>query len=164
MNRLFEDVQTSPLKLAGVQAVAGRDRTGEQRCGMFCDARVLKVTDWVMWGIFAYWPSWSVSVNNELKPLYIYNPKLFHRHRVIGSVCKYWRCTGRHRFSNFEHTSTVPLPNIGIVSHSHTIPIICVCTHHGSQCECSLPLLIFSKFSVREDCAGGCEIFTKRWH
>ena len=26
MNRLFEDAQTSPLKLAGVQAVAGRDR------------------------------------------------------------------------------------------------------------------------------------------
>lgn len=47
---------------------AGR---GSTDCGMFCDARVLKVTDWVMWGIFAYWPSWSVSVNKELKPLYI---------------------------------------------------------------------------------------------
>ena len=47
---------------------AGR---GSIDCGMFCDARDLKVTDWVMWGIFAYWPSWSVSVNKELKPLYI---------------------------------------------------------------------------------------------
>ena len=114
MNRLFEDVQTSPLKLAGVQAVAGRDRTGEQRCGMFCDARVLKVTDWVMWGIFAYWPSWSVSVNKELKPLYI-SPRTIP---LSVSLAVSGDIDGLRKTSFFIFWTQVqfPLPIIGIVS------------------------------------------------
>ena len=138
--------------------------TGEQRCGMFCDARVLKVTDWVMWGIFAYWPSWSVSVNKELKPLYISS----RTGCVTGTVWRYWRAQEDIVF-HILNTSTVPPSHYWhcIMYHIPT-PFklyICVCTQHGSkwsQCKCSLPLLIFSKFLVREDC--GCEIFTKRWH
>ena len=157
MNRLFEDAQTSPLKLAGVQAVAGG--TGSIDCGMFCDARVLKVTDWVMWGIFAYWPSWSVSVNKELKPLYISSQTIPLSLEVSVDI------DGAQEDIVFLILNTqvqFPPPH---VSHSHTIQSICVCTQQRSQwsqCKCSLPLLIFSKFLVREDC--GCEIFTKRWH
>ena len=105
--------------------------TGEQRCGMFCDARVLKVTDWVMWGIFAYWPSWSVSVNKELKPLYISSRTI-----PLAVLC-HWHCleiltgTGRHRFSYFEHKYSSPSPLLALyhVSHSHTIQIIYLCLH-----------------------------------
>ena len=70
MNRLFEDAQTSPLKLAvgqqQQQLVPGRPDSG-----MFCTAKVLKVTDWVMrryLHILANTRS-SVIVNNELKVL-----------------------------------------------------------------------------------------------
>ena len=41
-------------------------RAATRSVGMFCMGKVLKVTDWVMYGIFAYWPSSSLIVNKEL--------------------------------------------------------------------------------------------------
>ena len=85
MNRLFEDVQTSLFKLA----TACRD------LGMFCVLRVLKVTDWVMCGIFAYWPSSSVIVNQELKCPLIQCPLL------CALYLRFWRNMRWHRLKRF---------------------------------------------------------------
>ena len=127
MNRLFEDAQTSPLKLAGVQAggqswgmcLIGWEWSRDQdSClslveswGMFCVVRGSKVTDWVMCGIFAYWPSWSVSVNKELKPLISQTISLSV---VSGDM------DGAQEDIAFHILNTrLQSPSPGIVLHSH---------------------------------------------
>ena len=170
MNRLFEDAQTSPLKLAGVQAggqswgmcLIGWEWSRDQDSGlslveswgMFCVVRGSKVTDWVMCGIFAYWPSWSVSVNKELKPLISQTISLSV---VSGDM------DGAQEDIAFHILNTrLQSPSPGIVLHSHHSDYLCL---HPTWIPVQMLIttaLIFSKFLVRED--WGCEICHKRWH
>ena len=108
-----------------------------------------------MWGIFAYWPSWSVSVNKELKPLYISSktiPLVLCHWRNRGILTVHWK-TSFFTFWAHKYSSTSPLLVLYHIPTPFKSFVFAPTSQHGSQCIFSLPLLIFSKFLVREDCA-----------